>query len=62
MDCVQEDISLMTGELHKWGEECRKYEGEMEVQRKKSAELLRPLQVRITVLLYYLFRILEVYK
>lgn len=45
MDYVQEDISLMTGELHKWGEECRKYEGEMEIEKKKSSELLRPLQV-----------------
>ena len=45
MDYVQEDISLMTGELHKWGEECRKYEGEMEIEKKKSADLLRPLQV-----------------
>ena len=42
MDYVQEDISLMTGELHKWGEECRKYEGEMEIEKKKSSELLRP--------------------
>ena len=41
MDYVQEDISLMTGELHKWGEECRKYEGEMEIEKKKSADLLR---------------------
>lgn len=50
MDYVQEDISLMTGELHKWGEECRKYEGEMEVEKKKSADLLRPLQVEFAEL------------
>jgi hypothetical protein len=25
MDFIQEDISLMTSELHKWEEECRKY-------------------------------------
>lgn len=24
MDYIQEDISLMTSELHKWEEECRK--------------------------------------
>jgi Microtubule-binding protein MIP-T3 C-terminal region len=50
MDYVQEDISLMTGELQKWGEECRKYEAEMEIEKKKSSDLLRPLQVEYSEL------------
>ena len=25
MDFIQEDISLMTTELHRWEEECRRY-------------------------------------
>ena len=26
MDYIQEDISMMTSELHRWEDECRKYE------------------------------------
>jgi TRAF3-interacting protein 1 len=38
------------GELHKWGEECRRYEGEMEIEKKKSEELLRPIQLEVNEL------------
>ena len=44
MDYIQEDVSIMTTELHRWEEECRKYEIEVESQRKKTEEILTPLQ------------------
>jgi TRAF3-interacting protein 1 len=40
----------IAGELHKWGEECRRYEGEMEIEKKKSEELLRPIQLEVNEL------------
>jgi cell division protein ZapA (FtsZ GTPase activity inhibitor) len=50
MDYVQEDIGLMTTELHKWEEECRKYEAEMETEKRKSREMLQPLQAELAAL------------
>lgn len=45
MDYIQEDIGLMTLELHKWEEESRKYEADVDIERRKSRELLHPLYV-----------------
>jgi TRAF3-interacting protein 1 len=50
MDYVQEDISLMTAELQRWEEECRRYEGEVEGEKRKSREVLQPLQVELAEL------------
>ena len=47
MDYVQEDISLMTAELQRWEEECRRYEVEVENEKRKSREILQPLQVEL---------------
>ena len=47
MDFIQEDISLMTAELHKWEEECRKYEIEYEEAKRKTKETLHPLKVEL---------------
>jgi TRAF3-interacting protein 1 len=44
MDYIQEDVSIMTTELHRWEEDCRKYEIEVETQKKKTEEILNPLQ------------------
>lgn len=44
LDFIQEDISLMSGELHKWEEECRRYEAEYDEARKKTKEKLIPLR------------------
>jgi TRAF3-interacting protein 1 len=44
LDFIQEDISLMSGELHKWEEECRRYEVEYDEARKKTKEKLIPLR------------------
>ena len=45
MDYIQEDISLMTAELHKWEEECRKHESELDGERRKTREVLHSLAV-----------------
>lgn len=50
MDYVQEDLSLMTSEQHRWVEECRRYEVEMEVEKKKSSDALRPFQIELAEL------------
>mmetsp|Transcript_6078 Transcript_6078/g.10124 ORF Transcript_6078/g.10124 Transcript_6078/m.10124 type:complete len:763 (+) Transcript_6078:105-2393(+) len=47
MDYVQEDISLMTAELHKWEEECRRYEAEYEESKRKTKESLHPLKLEL---------------
>lgn len=44
LDFIQEDISLMSGELHKWEEECRRYEADYDEARKKTKEKLIPLR------------------
>lgn len=44
MDYIQEDVSIMTSELHRWEEDCSKYEIEVEAQKKKTEEILSPLQ------------------
>lgn len=43
MDYIQEDVGLMTTELHKWEDECRKYESIVEQERRKSREILHNL-------------------
>lgn len=43
MDYIQEDISLMTAEFHRWEEECQKYEVEIEIQKQKTNDTLKPL-------------------
>lgn len=43
LDYLQEDIALMTTELRKWDDECRKCEVRVEKERAKSADLLYPL-------------------
>eukprot|EP00602_Paraphysomonas_sp_CaronLab_P009121 CAMPEP_0185026164 /NCGR_PEP_ID=MMETSP1103-20130426/10127_1 /TAXON_ID=36769 /ORGANISM="Paraphysomonas bandaiensis, Strain Caron Lab Isolate" /LENGTH=674 /DNA_ID=CAMNT_0027559655 /DNA_START=162 /DNA_END=2186 /DNA_ORIENTATION=+ len=44
MDYIQEDVGIMTMELHRWEEECRKYEIEVENQKRQTQEALVPLQ------------------
>lgn len=50
MDYVQEDISLMTAELQRWEEECRRFEGEVDGEKRKSRDGLQPLQVELAEL------------
>ena len=45
MDYIQEDIGMMTAELHKWEDDCRKYEAEVEVEIRRSHETLHPLRM-----------------
>jgi lipid II:glycine glycyltransferase (peptidoglycan interpeptide bridge formation enzyme) len=47
MDYIQEDISMMNSELHRWEDECRKYEIEYEESRKKTKESLQPLKLEL---------------
>ena len=47
MDYIQEDVSLMTAELHKWEEDCRKYEAEYEEAKRKTKESLHPLKLEL---------------
>jgi hypothetical protein len=47
MDYILEDISLMTAELHRWEEECRKYEAEYEESKRKTKEALHPLKLEL---------------
>ena len=50
LDFLQEDVGLMTTELRRWEEECRKYEAKLAVERDKSAEELQPLQAELAEL------------
>lgn len=47
MDFIQEDVGLMGSELHKWEEECRRYDAVVEEERRKSNNLLQPLQQQL---------------
>ena len=47
MDFIQEDVGLMSAELHRWEDECRKFEAEVEMEKKKSEDLLRPLTLEL---------------
>jgi hypothetical protein len=46
MEYIQEDVGMMTTELHKWEEDCRKSQVEFEVETRRSRELLHPLQMQ----------------
>jgi hypothetical protein len=48
MDFIQEDIGLMSAELHRWEEDCRKYESLAEVERLKTQEILQPIQSELS--------------
>jgi len=50
LDYLQEDVGLMTIELRKWEDECRKFEGRVEKEQAKSAEVLYPLTAQLTEL------------
>lgn len=50
LDYLQEDIGLMSIELRKWGDECRKYEGRVELEKEKSEENLHPLKAELAEL------------
>lgn len=50
MDFIQEDVGLMTAELNKWEDDCRKYEAEVEVEKRKSMEVLQPLRSQLSEL------------
>jgi hypothetical protein len=43
IDFIQEDATLMSSELHRWEEECRKSEIELDAQKQKTAQILKPL-------------------
>jgi len=47
MDYIQEDISMMTAELHRWEEECRKYEADYAEAKARTKELLQPLRMEL---------------
>lgn len=47
MDYIQEDVSMMTMELHRWEEECRKYEIEYEDSKKSTKEIIMPLKLQL---------------
>lgn len=48
MDFIQEDVSLMTSELHKWEEECRTYDAILDQEKRKTQETLMPLQQQLS--------------
>ena len=48
MDYIQEDISMMTAELYKWEDECRKYEAEYEDAKRRTKEVLHPLKLELS--------------
>jgi hypothetical protein len=47
MDYIQEDVSMMTMELHRWEEECRKYEIEYEDSKKTTKEIIMPMKLQL---------------
>ncbi len=47
LDYIQEDIGLMTTELRKWEDECRKNESAYEREQTKSVEILHPLKSQL---------------
>lgn len=47
MDFIQEDISLMTAELHKWEEESTRYEALYEEAKRKTKEAMHPLKLEL---------------
>ena len=47
MDYIQEDVGQMSAELHKWEEDCRKYERTLDAEKERSDEVLRPLQLEL---------------
>lgn len=47
MDFIQEDISLMTAELHKWEEECTRYDALYEEAKRKTKEAVHPLKLEL---------------
>ena len=48
MDFIHEDVGLMASELNRWEEECRKYEFELESEKKKSEGILRSFQLELS--------------
>jgi len=50
LDYLQEDVGLMTTELRKWEDECRKFESRVEKEQAKSVEVLYPLTAQLTEL------------
>ena len=47
LDYIQEDIGLMTSELRKWEDECRKYETKFEREQAKTVEILFPFKSQL---------------
>ncbi|CAE7465409.1 Traf3ip1 [Symbiodinium microadriaticum] len=47
MDYIQEDVGIMMMELHRWEEECRKYEMEVEKQKKQTGDMMIPLRCEL---------------
>ena len=47
MDFILEDVGLMASELNRWEEECRKYEMELEADKRKTENILKPLQLEL---------------
>ena len=50
MDFIHEDVGLMASELNRWEEECRKYEIELQEERRKSENMLKPTQLELSEL------------
>ena len=48
MDFIHEDVGLMASELNRWEEECRKYEIELQEERRKSENVLKPMQLELS--------------
>ena len=50
MDFIHEDVGLMASEFNRWEEECRKYEIELQEERRKSESVLKPMQLELSEL------------
>jgi TRAF3-interacting protein 1 len=47
MDFIQEDVGLMSSELHRWEEECRRYDALALEEQRKTKQMLQPLQAQL---------------
>ena len=48
MDFIHEDVGLMASELNRWEEECRKYDIDLEAERRKTDLMLKPLLMELS--------------
>ena len=48
MDFIHEDVGLMASELNRWEEECRKYDVDLEAEKRKTDIMMKPLQMELS--------------